>query len=519
MRILLLGAACVLAGSPAGAATTVLWEYTDGDVTAGKTEESVAYDVAVDGNGEVYVAGWRVSSSADGRHEAVLRKLSSYGGVVWTVSSAGAGSTSFESSARAVALYPTGTGSNDVIVGGRLWNGATTGTDFWLARYLPSGTAAVWSLTESESALSTDSIEDIAVVGGTIFVAGHAGSPSGDTDLWVAKYDGAGSRLSFYKPVDFVGVDEAVLAVAASESTSALYVAGYVDKAGTGKDIWVASLTKDLSDPAIGLAGTWMMTINGSMGTTDYASDVSIDSAGNVLVAGTVTTTRYRDAWVAGISPDGVLAWTRTLDGGEGDHDGATGCLAAGPAGEFLVAGYVDRPPAVTNSFTDVWLAGMSSAGAVLWEIDRDGAGHYNDGAEAVTSDASGYAYVAGYAAGGTGIRAMYVGKFGEAAVAVTAPAAVDPFPHAFPNPFRPGSGGAHDAAGITFRSLPPGATVRIYSLGGTGMNELVDLDGDGIIVWDAKNRGGRALASGVYFYVVDTPLGRSARGKVVIIR
>ncbi len=86
--------------------------------------------------------------------------------------------------------------------------------------------------------------------------------------------------------------------------------------------------------------------------------------------------------------------------------------------------------------------------------------------------------------------------------------------PRAAPNPFRPGS-----ATGITFRDLPAGATVRLYTLAGEPVTVLTDTDNDGVIVWDVKNPRGRDLASGVYLYVVTPRSGRVTRGKVVIIR
>ena len=114
MKALVLAAACLAAGSSANAETAARWEYTDADVQAGRTKESVAYDVAVDDDGEIYVAGWRVSISSGNVQEAVLRRLSTYGGVVWTMSNMGVGSTIYECAAKAVAVYPTGAGTSVV---------------------------------------------------------------------------------------------------------------------------------------------------------------------------------------------------------------------------------------------------------------------------------------------------------------------------------------------------------------------------------------------------------------------
>ena len=91
------------------------------------------------------------------------------------------------------------------------------------------------------------------------------------------------------------------------------------------------------------------------------------------------------------------------------------------------------------------------------------------------------------------------------------------------PNPFRPGSGAGFDAARMEIRNVPKGAAIRIYSMGGELVIELLDADGDGVESWDGKNRDGRNVASGIYYLVAtSSPDGGERvrqRGKIVIIR
>lgn len=87
------------------------------------------------------------------------------------------------------------------------------------------------------------------------------------------------------------------------------------------------------------------------------------------------------------------------------------------------------------------------------------------------------------------------------------------------PNPYRPGSGGAADAAFMTFHNIPAGATVRLYTPVGVLVGELTDSDGDGKVTWDARNNSGKPAASGVYIYVAKGMDGVIKRGKAVIIR
>lgn len=93
----------------------------------------------------------------------------------------------------------------------------------------------------------------------------------------------------------------------------------------------------------------------------------------------------------------------------------------------------------------------------------------------------------------------------------------------AVPNPFRPGSGAGFDGAGIEIRGVPAGATIRIYSMSGILVAELLDADGDGAEFWDTKNKEGREVSSGVYLVVATaSPAGGGEirkRGKLVIVR
>lgn len=89
-----------------------------------------------------------------------------------------------------------------------------------------------------------------------------------------------------------------------------------------------------------------------------------------------------------------------------------------------------------------------------------------------------------------------------------------------YPNPYKPGSGGSFDAAGITFANLTSQATIRIFSLTGELIRELAKTAADGDrLLWDGANSWGKALASGVYLYSVTNESGRHQAGRVAIVR
>ncbi|MFI5345768.1 MAG: fibronectin type III domain-containing protein [Elusimicrobiota bacterium] len=65
----------------------------------------------------------------------------------------------------------------------------------------------------------------------------------------------------------------------------------------------------------------------------------------------------------------------------------------------------------------------------------------------------------------------------------------------AFPNPLRPSQG----QSSMTFSFLPAASRIRIYDLKGVLIKDLT-ADALGTASWDATNRAGAAVASGVYF-------------------
>jgi hypothetical protein len=82
------------------------------------------------------------------------------------------------------------------------------------------------------------------------------------------------------------------------------------------------------------------------------------------------------------------------------------------------------------------------------------------------------------------------------------------------PNPWR---SDRHSGVPITFDQLPPGSTVKIFTLSGRWVRTL-DAP-DGFANWDRKNDDGDLVASGIYLYVFTGPQGDTTRGKLAIIR
>jgi hypothetical protein len=93
---------------------------------------------------------------------------------------------------------------------------------------------------------------------------------------------------------------------------------------------------------------------------------------------------------------------------------------------------------------------------------------------------------------------------------------------HTVPDPFYFTNAVALGAApAIRFVNLPERAVIRIYSASGILVTVLThnDATAGGEEVWDVKNRSGRYVASGVYFYHVEAPDHRTKIGRLTVVQ
>ncbi len=100
---------------------------------------------------------------------------------------------------------------------------------------------------------------------------------------------------------------------------------------------------------------------------------------------------------------------------------------------------------------------------------------------------------------------------------------------YAVPNPYRTGTSEEttpyyhnYPDRKIKFFNMPSEAQIKIYTVAGDLVWEgsHYSADGsDGIMNWDAKNKNGQDVGSGVYVFRVEVPNGDDVYGRIVIIR
>ena len=214
------------------------------------------------------------------------------------------------------------------------------------------------------------------------------------------------------------------------------------------------------------------------------------DAAGDLLVAG-VQGGDFMVLKFAGAG--GGLLWNAGYDGPPGWYDLAS-CVAEGPGGEVLAAGYSDG----SGTGWDITLIGLDPAdGGELWVRRHDGPDAQSDEARALAVSAQGDIYVAGYCyANATNMDMAALRYHVDSLAGVAAPPAAPRLTAAWPNPFNPRVRLAID--------LPAAAAVRVsvHDLRGRRVAVLHDgplPDGPHMVSWDGRDAGGAPVAAGVY--------------------
>jgi len=72
----------------------------------------------------------------------------------------------------------------------------------------------------------------------------------------------------------------------------------------------------------------------------------------------------------------------------------------------------------------------------------------------------------------------------------------------------------------LKFVNLPAQAIIRIYSLSGILVQVIThnDPSGGGEQTWNLRNRNNQFVASGVYFYHVETPDNKTKVGRFTVV-
>lgn len=335
------------------------------------SQQTVGQKVAVDGSGNLYVAGYTSGglngNPAPGGQSYFVAKYQNDGTLLW-VQQAGT-----YAAANAVAADATG----NVYISGNTTSGlngnAQTGSyDYFVGKYDPNGTLlwlkqlGVSGNQAFANAVGVDTTGNVFVGGAT--KGGLAGNTqSGQFDYVIAKYDANGNFLWLKQAGASSGITTATNLAMDVAGNAFVVGATTVGLDGnsemSNQDYYVAKYDTNgtlLWLQQLGVAATYA----GAMGaTTDAAGDVVVSGFTNAGLAGN-TVAGSQDSFVAKYNSSGTMNWLKQI-GPTGSAISAANAVAVDYANNVFAAGYTGGGlDGNTQSGTkDYWLAKYSSSG------------------------------------------------------------------------------------------------------------------------------------------------------------
>jgi hypothetical protein len=332
-------------GGGGGTSTLVYSSYLGG------SGDDSGQAIAIDSNGNVYVAGESSSTNFPGSphftggvHDAFVVKVDATGKLAYSTFIGGTALAS-DDDALGIALTP---GGNPVIVGN-----TQQGTGFPASTIIPpagggqdafvagfdSNTGSMLfateiggTATESGNAIAVDqSSGDIYIVGQTAstdFPVTSGTYPGGSVDAFVVKLNSSGASLVY---ATFLGGTKFDVATGVAVANGNAYVSGITQSSNLGvpssstligtEDAFVASFNSSGTEQYF----TYVGGSAGSVTTTTAADAITVDSTGIAYITGKTTVSDLpmkqnslhgtQDAFITKVNTDGSIAFSTYLGG------------------------------------------------------------------------------------------------------------------------------------------------------------------------------------------------------------
>jgi hypothetical protein len=271
-----------------------------------------AYAIASDRDGNVFVTGdvWNGTS-----YDYATIKYSNTGIPLWTNLYNGPGDS--RDVAYAIAVDDTG----NIFVTGESWSSrADNSRDFATIAYSNSG-LSLWTNRYDGPANSRDQAIALAVdSSGNVLVTGESANNTSspyDRDYATIAYSNAGVPLWTNRYGGPGHGDDSPLAIAVDRSGNAFVTGVSRDSSGTNSDYATVAYSSagELQ---------WTRLYGGPGNSNDFAAAIAVDSSGNVFVTGGAYVGSSRDYATIKYSNSGIPLWTNYYNGPGNQTDNAT---------------------------------------------------------------------------------------------------------------------------------------------------------------------------------------------------
>lgn len=342
----------------------------------------VAYMVAVDSSGNVFVTGSSRSGSSTNTEDYATIKYNSVGDSLWVRRYNGPGNSSDAS--YNIAIDNSG---NVYVTGSSI--GIGSGYDYATIKYNSAGVQQ-WVSRYNGTGNSTDNSYRIAIdkISGNIFVTGSSTESGTGTDYTTIKYSSSGDTL-WVRKANW-GVSEAAISIAVDGSGN-VYVTGLSYRFSSYAYVTIKYNSSGVEK--------WVQIYEGN--GPDIAYSIAVDISGNVYVTGYsfINGEPGPDFLTIKYDSSANIKWEKRYNGLGNSFDTAYS-IAVDNSGNVYVTG---TSTGLTTG-TDYVTIKYSSSGDSLWVRRYNGPGNGSDVAYSLKLDGTGNVYVTGVSAGsGTG--------------------------------------------------------------------------------------------------------------------
>lgn len=266
---------------------------------------------------------------------------------------------------------------NIIVVG--FTDDGVTARDILTIKYSGVDGALLWQRRYNGPRNQSESPTGVAVDGsGNVVITGNS-----EGDYYTAMYAAADGAIIWewrYNGPASMQDDAAGICV---DPGGNVIVTGHSDNSQFNKDIHTIKYAA--ADGAV----LWERRYNSPANRSDLAAAVAVDSAGDVIVAGTSDNSDYYTTKLAGAT--GTLIWERRYNGPANSSDTLV-AMAVEPNGNVAVTG-----ASFNGANYDYYTAKYAgSDGSLLWERQYNGPANSGDNPKAVAIDASGNVFVTG---------------------------------------------------------------------------------------------------------------------------